>query len=79
MAWTKEEIEKYVSIRRTELGPVYASQGLEIDKPEKRAEFLYKILNLTMTDEDTIRNNTSQNEKADSLRMLEDMAIKIFF
>ena len=82
MTWSEEEIETYRTIRRKELGPLYAAAGLSITEPEKRAEYLAGKLNLTMTDHDVIMREAStlsSNGKAQALKLLEDMAIEIFF
>ena len=76
MAWSKEEIEEYKEIRRRELGPTYATIGIDIDNPEKRAEYLAERLNLTLTDHDVIMRTAS---KVEALIMLEDIDIKVFF
>lgn len=79
MTWSQEEIKAYREIRREELGPFYAAGGLTIDEPEKRAEYLAQKLNLTMTDYDVIMRETATNGKVKALKILEDMAIGVFF
>jgi len=79
MVWSEEEILGYKLVRRKELGPTYATAGIGIDEPERRAEYLSEKLNLTLTDHDVIMRTASKEGKAKALKMLEDMAIEVFF
>ncbi len=79
MVWSKDEIAGYKEVRRKELGPTYATAGIGIDEPERRAEYLAGRLNLTPADHEVIMGNASKEGKVKALKMLEDMAIEVFF
>ena len=79
MTWTEEEIRRYRNCREQRLGSFYASAGLGIEEPEKRAEYLAEKLNLTPTDHDVVMRASLKEGKAEGLRMLEQMAIAVFF
>jgi len=79
MGWPKSEVDRYHDDRIRELGPMYAAHGISIHEPEKRAEYLMRILKLGMTDEDLINRTTCNAGEAKALLMLEEMAVNEFF
>jgi len=80
MAWTEQEIKEYGKIRMRELGPLYATAGININNPEERARYLAEdVLKLTMTDQDIIMSIAKERGKAQALKELEITVLSTFF
>ncbi len=78
--WTVDEITQYraTHVVNPMLSELYATEGLVFSEPWRRAEYLVKKLDLTMTDHDVLRIVIREQGKVAALNFLEELAIESY-
>lgn len=76
MGWTEQEKRKYIARDYPPLRRMYFELGLSYEEPEKRAAFLFKIIDPRLTLCETITKLSEDYGRHTALNLLEDIVIE---